>query len=345
VEESSISFDGLTGSAAITSSVVSGGATENVRVVNTSGTLDRLTMSGNTFGLISTTTGNDNVDVTASVNAVVKTTLQNNTFNGTRSDFFEAASNNNATLDVGAATNDFNNGQAIIPGGGAGVSIRAGSGGFNSTAHTTFSITNNTINDGGTNAFDTVGIFVAKGQDLNGTLSGTISGNTLVAKTGSNSDGIFVRCAGSGTATVLIQNNTITNWGNAGIHLQNNDGSTTTNATVFGNSVSAPGASFPFAALFADNGGTATDTSTMNLVVGSFATAAQQNTLVGGANAVVDVSLSNFNSNTHFNLSKNGSSSATVTGVIQDDNVGSSTVDTSGGSGSINLVTTLPPTP
>src|SRR5205814_410834 len=75
VEESSISFDGLTGSAAITSSVVSGGATENARVVNTSGTLDRLTMSGNTFGLISTTTGNDNVDVTASVNAVVKTTL------------------------------------------------------------------------------------------------------------------------------------------------------------------------------------------------------------------------------------------------------------------------------
>jgi hypothetical protein len=30
--------------------------------------------------------------------------------------------------------------------------------------------------------------------------------------------------------------------------------------SVLGNSVTAPGASFPFAALFTDNGGTATDT-------------------------------------------------------------------------------------
>jgi hypothetical protein len=176
-------------------------------------------------------------------------------------------------------------------------------------------------------------------------MSGTVSGNTLVGKTGSNSDGIFVRSAGSGSVTVLIQNNTITNWGNAGIHLQGNDGSSTINASVFGNSVSAPGALFPFAALFADNGATATDTNTMNLVVGSFATLAQQNTLAAGPNAVADVSLSNFNSSTHFNLSKNGSSSTTAAGVIQDDNVGSPTVDTTGGSGPITLVTTLPPTP
>jgi hypothetical protein len=58
----------------------------------------------------------------------------------------------------------------------------------------------------------------------------------------------------------VIQNNAISNWGNAGIQLQNNDGSATVNASVFGNSVRAPGASFPSAALFADNGGPATDT-------------------------------------------------------------------------------------
>jgi hypothetical protein len=137
------------------------------------------------------------------------------------------------------------NGQAIIPGGSTGVSVRSGSAGNNSTARTTFSITNNTINDGGANAFDTVGIFVAKGQDL-GTMSGTISGHTLVGKTGSNLDGIFVRSAGRGSITTLVQNNTITGWGNAGIHFQNNDGSSTMNASVFGNSVTAPGATFPF---------------------------------------------------------------------------------------------------
>jgi len=99
--------------------------------------------------------------------------------------------------------------------------------------------------------------------------------------------------------------------------------------------------------LFADNGATATDTNTMNLVVGSAVAGetAKQNTLAGGANAVVDVSLSNFNASTHFNLSKNGSASTTAAGVIADDNVGSPSVDTTGGSGLITLVTTLPATP
>ena len=82
----------------------------------------------------------------------------------------------------------------------------------------------------------------------------------------------------------------------------------------------------------------------MNLVVGSAGNSAQHNTLAGGANAVVGVSLSYFNSSTHFNLSKNGSALGTAAGVIADDNVGTPSVDTSSGSGLITLVTTLPPT-
>jgi hypothetical protein len=85
----------------------------------------------------------------------------------------------------------------------------------------------------------------------------------------------------------VIQNNTITNWCNVGIHRQNNDGGSKVNASEFGNGVTAPRASFPFAALFADNGATATDTGTMNLVVGIAGNSAQQNTLGGAANAVV----------------------------------------------------------
>ena len=143
----------------------------------------------------------------------------------------------------------------------------------------------------------------------------------------------------------MIQNFTITNWCNVGIHRQNNDGGSTVNASVFGNGITAPVASFILAALFADNGGTATDAGTMNLVVGSAGNGAQQNTLAGGATVVVDVSLSNFNSGTHFNLSKNGSVSGTVGGMIADDNVGSESVDTTEGSGPIALVTTLPRRP
>jgi len=248
-------------------------------------------------------------------------------------------------MDVVATGNTFHNGQTIIPGGGTAISVRSGSGGNASAATTTFNIANNIATDGGTNAFDTVGIFVAKGQDL-GTVTGKITGNQLVGKPGSNSDGIFVRAAGaSGTLTTLIQGNTITGWGNAGIHLQNNDGGATMNASIFGNSVTAPGAAFPFSPIFVDNGATAGDTSIMNLVLGG-TSAAQKNTF-SGTGSVAGISLSNFNAATTFNLSRNGSAGGTAAAIVIDDNnpLNPSNINTSGGGGTFNLVNTLPPTP
>jgi hypothetical protein len=343
-EESAIRFDNLLGTASITGSSISGGGYGNVAVWNTSGTLNRLTMSGNTFGLISSTIGNDNVDFTVFNSATANVTLDSNTFSGTRSDFFEAIANNNATMDVVATGNTFHNGQSIIPGGGVAISVRSGSGGLASSATTTFNIANNINTDGGANAFDTVGIFVAKGQDL-GTMVGKITGNQLVGKTGSNSDGIFVRAAGNGTLTTLIQNNTITGWGNAGIHLQNNDGGATMNASIFGNSVTAPGVASPFSPIFVDNGATAGDTSIMNLVLGG-TSAAQKNTFTG-AGSVAGISLSNFNASTTFNLSRNGSAGGTAAAIVIDDNnpLTPGNINTSGGAGTFTLVNTLPPTP
>ncbi|WP_167514702.1 hypothetical protein [Mesorhizobium intechi] len=345
VEESAIRFDNLLGTASITGSSISGGAYSNIAVWNTSGTLNRLTMSGNTFGLINASIGNDNIDFTVYNSATANVTLDSNTFSGTRSDFFEAIANNNATMDVVATNNTFHNGQAIVPGGGTAISVRSGSGGNTSAATTTFNIANNIDTDGGANAFDTVGIFVAKGQDL-GTMVGKITGNQLVGQTGKNSDGIFVRAAGaSGTLTTLIQNNTITGWGNVGIHLQNNDGGVTMNASVFGNSVTAPGVASPFSGFFADNGATAGDTSIMNLVLGG-TSAAQKNTFTAPGGAA-GISLSNFNASTIFNLSRNGSAGGTAALVVTDDNnpFTPSNVNTSGGNGTITLVNTLPATP
>jgi uncharacterized repeat protein (TIGR01451 family) len=154
-----------------------------------------------------------------------------------------------------------------------------------------------------------------------------------------------VRSAGQGSVNILVQNNTLSGYGNAGLHFQNNDGSSTMNASVFGNVLTTPNAS-NFSEMFMDNGATATDTSTMNAVVGSATDATKQNTLQGSG-TVIDVSLSNFSATnaTHFNLSKNGSASATAAAVIADDNVGTPSVDTSGGSGPVTLVTTLPTVP
>jgi VCBS repeat-containing protein len=344
-EESSVRFDNLLGTSSINNSSISGGFDQNIDLYNTSGTLTRLTMDSDTFGLVGST-GNDNVAGQVFNSATANYTLINSTFAGTRSDFIAFLANNNSTMDAVVRGNTFHNGQAIIPGGGTAVDIRSGSGGFVSAAHTTFDISHNTLTDGGANAFDTVGIFVAKGED-NGTMSGTIASNAIgPAKVNSNSDGIFVREAGTGTLTTLIQNNTITGVGDAGIALQNNDGSATMNATLYGNTVSSPTSSFPFAVLDVENGATAGDTSITNIVVGSSnGGAGSKNTLTHDATYATDVELSNFNGSTQLNLSKNGSTSGTAQGVISEDNNGAPSVDTTGGSGTTTLVNTLPGLP
>ncbi|MCC8968300.1 hypothetical protein H8A95_39910, partial [Bradyrhizobium sp. Pear76] len=347
-EESSIRFDNLLGTASITGSSISGGFDENIDLYNTFGTLNRLTMNNDTFGLIGST-GNDNVRGQVYNSATANYTVTNSTFTGTRADFIAFAANNNSSMDAVVRSNLFQNGEAIVPGGGTAVDIRSGSGGLVSAATTTFDISHNTLTGGGANAFDTVGIFVAKGQD-NGTMSGTIASNNIgPALTNSNSDGIFVRDAGAGSLTTLIQNNTITGVGDSGIALQNNDGSSTLNATLYGNSVSSPTSTSPFAALDVENGATATDTSTTNVLVGmGSGGTGSKNTLNHSTSYATDVELSNFSASTHLNLSKNGSTSGSAAGVIADDNsstTGTIGIDTTGGNGTTTLVSSVPTLP
>jgi Tol biopolymer transport system component len=358
-QEGSVRFDNLFTSASfptaqITGSNISGGAYFNVWVLNTtsSTTLDRLMLTGNTFGLVNATTGNDNVTVLAqpspaSNNPTVKVTVQDNFFLGTKGDFFEAIGDGNSIMDVLVKQNKFTSGQAITPGGGTGVSIRGDAAGTADSM--TFEVSCNrvvgAVAPNQANAYDTVAVFIAKGNG-NGTWSGSIYSNAIgpakSSPSAANADAIFVRSAGAGTISTLIQLNTMTGYGNAGIHLQNNDGSATMNATIFGNLQSLPNAQ-NFAGIFADNGATGGDTSTMNVVIGSALVAGNQNTIDGIG---IDASLSNFNASTTFNLFRNGSAGGTATAVVQDDNVGSPTVDTTGGSGPITLVTPgLPPAP
>ena len=60
LNEAAINFGNLLGAAAITNCLIEGGKNDNLTVVNTSGTLNRLTISGSTFGF-NTTTGNNNI--------------------------------------------------------------------------------------------------------------------------------------------------------------------------------------------------------------------------------------------------------------------------------------------
>jgi hypothetical protein len=343
VEETSIRFNNLFTSggfptAQINNNSIGGGATENIRVMQTSGTLNRLQVNNNTFGLISAAIGNDNFHMEGTGSTTANVTLTGNTFAGTRGDFIETIANTNAIMDTVVRTNKFTNGQAIIPGGGTSVSVRGDS--LGTAATVTFDISCNRLVGG----YDTVGMFVAKGNG-SGTFSGAIVNNVLGAATaGSNADGMFVRAAGTNTMSVLIQNNVITGYTSAGLHLQNNDGSSTMNATIFGNSVT-PGAGFPFSGLFLDNGATATDTNQMNVVVGSAGTAAQKNDFsLGDPSNFSDISINNNFAGTTLRLSRNGSASGTATLVLKDDNLNPGTTTVSE-AGVITLVNTLPTVP
>ena len=333
--------------ASITNSSISGGAAGNVWVANTNGTLSRLVMTGDTIGFDAQNAAQShNVNIQAYNNG---TTLnftfggdgvgQGNTITGSYGTLLDTGADAGTSMDLVIRHDHFQNGETQVTGGG-GINIR--SGGSGAAAAVTFDVSDNSIS-----AAQAAALFLGMDSSQNAS-SGTIAGNTIT-NVGDNGDGIFVRESNSGTLTTLIQNNTITGASNSGIALQNNSGSATLNATLYGNSVSSPTSVGPFAALDVENGATATDTSTTNVVIGTGSGGTgSKNTLNHSTLYATDVELSNFGANTHLNLSKNGSTSGTPAGVITDDNTsttGGITVDTTGGNGTTTLVSTLPTLP
>jgi len=111
------------------------------------------------------------------------------------------------------------------------------------------------------------------------------------------------------------------------------------------NTVDTPG-SFSFAGLNIDVGALATDNNVVNVVVGSAVVgqAAKQNDFSSGDPAnFSDVNLSQ-QATTVINLSKNGVASANVAQVIAQNNANPAATNTAV-SGTVILVTTLPPLP
>ena len=98
-DEGSVSFSELTGSASVSSTNISGGFEDNFRVVNTSGTLNRITFTSVTIGANSTADGNDGIFLEALTGAaILNATIQSSTFTSARGDLFNFL--NNGTADV-----------------------------------------------------------------------------------------------------------------------------------------------------------------------------------------------------------------------------------------------------
>ena len=225
-----ISGSGVTGTVTIANCTFTGSGTNNAIISDTSGTVT-VTVTGSTFSSNNASTGNWGLGIEADGSTSATVSVTGSTFtNNESSDFdFETAStssggSNNVTFSTNTVT------------GGGGVLIDP-----YGASNTKVTVDGNTV----TGAVDN-GIGLDK-DGSSGTLSGTVSGNTVgsptVAGSGSSQEndiGIFAE--GSPTETLAITGNKLYQYENtAGVYAISREGSPTLNLTITGNTIADPG--------------------------------------------------------------------------------------------------------
>jgi hypothetical protein len=174
-------------------------------VINTSGTLNRITVTGTTFGAMNTATGSDGLLIESLSTAVINATVQNNFFTFAIGDHFQYSNNTVAqTGDIVFTGNTITNTGVTAVSGGGGIRFIGGSniGGLNGSM--TFNVSNNTMRD-------SLGTALAVNKlGGSGTFSGTIANNTIGVSGVNNSgsrdgSGIFVLHDGGGSHTLPLR--------------------------------------------------------------------------------------------------------------------------------------------
>ncbi|MFP4074455.1 MAG: hypothetical protein ACLFVZ_10495, partial [Actinomycetota bacterium] len=313
-DEGSISFDNLLGEANFTNSSISGGHEDNIVVTNTSGTLDRMNVTGGTIGLNATSTGNDGILVESQSTATLNLTVSEVSFEGARGDMVQCNALGTSTMDCVIQDNTFNNTHTNIVSGGGGITLSGGSAGSN--INMTYDVSGTTPGSqtfrGAAGNAITVN-FVAGA----GTVSGTVENNSIgvsgVAGSGSSSgSGILAGASEDVAHTATINNNTIRSVdGFAGIEVIGNV-DVTMNATITNNDVADLGGNV-LSALYALFGGEGSETGTLCLDVQGNTLDASDPSFSGNA-----VSLDQISDAGHYNLpgytgSPNGESATSCT--------------------------------
>ena len=346
--EGAISFTNLVGSASISNSTVGGGFEYVLKILNNSGSLNRLTIDNSSIGGNDLNQGGDAVQIVGTNSATVNVTVVNSDFTSAREDLFSATAQGSANMDVVFRDNDLSNIHANRVSAASHILIAS-----SSTGSVGYDISHNDLTTGATGS----AIAVVKGvpdSGSGGTMAGTVNANNIgltgVVGSGSDFAGIFASSLGSGTHTTAITNNVILHYNEEGIRLIAADpatgGTSVLNATVTGNVVDEPDA-FAFAGLWVTAGSfSAGENNVVNIVIGDASNASLQNDLENGdPNDFSDVWLDPQGSGI-INLSRAGSAAATAEEVVQEDNPGSTAGQpTVFLSQPVNLVNTLPPTP
>nr|MBA3243485.1 hypothetical protein [Acidobacteriota bacterium] len=246
-DEGSVAFNELTGSSGVISSVVRGAVEDTFRVVNTAGTLDRITFDNFTLGPMNAATGDNGVFIQARNSAVIKATVQNSNLTSARGDMLQFDLANTGTGELIFKDNTVNNQHpAVVPGGG-GIIL---SGGGSPTAAPTFTydFEGNTFR-GARGAALLVLMLVGSGSATGRIENNTFGVSGIDRSCSSEATCIDIRSEGRAAQTVLVDNNQIRQYStNAGIYFEfdgiNQGGSLGTigalNATVTNNIIEQP---------------------------------------------------------------------------------------------------------
>ena len=229
------------GSGTINSSHITGGANDNIRVVNSTGVLNRLTISNSTItnpsigananhGLRFAT----NVASNAGNGVVMNLTVQNSTFRNNRANHFDSGATGLSTMDIVL------NGNTFVTDGGYTTLAGAINVTNDHQSDVTFDVNGNSFNGA---LLSAVNFFTSNATTSAASMIGKFRNNAIGTAGVTNSasstgNGFQVSATGGGAVTMNITGNAIRNWGsNYGIDVAAGDGSPTMNFTVTGNTL------------------------------------------------------------------------------------------------------------
>lgn len=225
--DSAIFFDGLTGSASITRTLIQGGAGNNLRVSNGTGTLDRLVLDQVELGLSGATPTNDAVLLQTSGTAGMKVTVKNSSFFSAAGDLLQLDHSGTGPADLVLTGNTFSNGHPAIAEAGGGVTLTqsGGSGVMSAT------VTGNSFRGAVGNAFTAV-----KGLGPS-VQTGTFQSNTVGVAGGVGSgslagSGVKIQSLGEGSSTWAVRSNQIRQYGASGIEILAGGGGIATGGAI-----------------------------------------------------------------------------------------------------------------
>ncbi len=323
--EGSVRFFNLFGTATISNSTLDRGFSKTVAVANNTGTLTNLIIDNSIVrNSLATGTSTDALYLEAEgASTTANLTVQNGSqFTSHPQNAIQTNAEAGATMNISIANSTFKNTNTNQ----AGATNLLVFNGTGTNTFVTFDLNGNTLTqgDGVSAAASSVGRILTAGM-INGagTFFGKIRNNTFgtsgVAHTGggNGADAIGFFAGGNngsdGGSRLLVEDNTIQQYGQTGIQIGATAGNATIDATILGNTISEPG-SAAFAGIWGYAGSNGTDTNVLNIVIGSAGTAADKNTLTDSdPNDSLDVLLGNVGIATApINLYRNGSDAGTV---------------------------------